>query len=72
MKKMSDSKTEMNNDDLLPEYNFDYKKAKPNRFAIKDSQRVIVLDPDVAEYFEDSESVNRILRAIIGNMPQAA
>ena len=69
---MSDSKTEINNDDLLPEYNFDYKKAKPNRFAIKESQRVIVLDPDVAEYFEDSESVNRILRAIIGNMPQAA
>lgn len=68
---MSDSQIEEPNDDLLPEYNFDYKKAKPNRFAIKDNQRVIVLDPDVAEYFEDSESVNRILRAIIGNMPQA-
>ncbi len=57
-------------DNLLPEYNFDYRKAKPNRFAIRDDQRVIILDPDVAEYFKDSESVNRLLRALIGNMPQ--
>lgn len=69
---MPNSQSESTNDDLLPEYDFDYSKAKPNRFAIKDSQRVVVLDPDVAEYFEDSESVNRILRAIIGNMPQVA
>ena len=60
------------NDDMLPEYNFDYRKAKPNRFALNDEQRVIILDPDVAEYFKDSESVNRILRALIGNMPQVA
>jgi hypothetical protein len=57
---------------MLPEYNFDYRKAKPNRFALNDDQRVIILDPDVAEYFKDSESVNRILRALIGNMPQVA
>ena len=69
---MSDFKPEETNNDLLPEYNFDYRKAKPNRFALKENQRVIILDPDVAEYFEDSESVNRILRAIIGNMPQIA
>ncbi len=69
---MSDFKPEETNNDLLPEYNFDYRKAKPNRFALKESQRVIILDPDVAKYFEDSESVNRILRAIIGNMPQIA
>jgi hypothetical protein len=39
---------------------------------LRDDQRVIILDPDVAEYFKDSESVNRILRALIGNMPQVA
>jgi len=60
------------NDDILPEYKFNYRKAKPNRFALSDDQRVIILDPDVAEYFKDSESVNRILRALIGNMPQVA
>jgi hypothetical protein len=73
MKKMSTTnKDETANDDMLPEYNFDYRKAKPNRFALNDDQRVIILDPDVAEYFKDSESVNRILRALIGNMPQVA
>ena len=69
---MSTSKDETTNDDMLPEYNFNYRKAKPNRFALRDAQRVIILDPDVAEYFKDSESVNRILRALIGNMPQVA
>ena len=69
---MSTSKDETTNDDMLPEYNFNYRKAKPNRFALSDDQRVIILDPDVAEYFKDSESVNRILRALIGNMPQVA
>jgi hypothetical protein len=73
MKKMSTSKKDETTDDnMLPEYNFDYRKAKPNRFALSEDQRVIVLDPDVAEYFQDSESVNRILRALIGNMPQVA
>jgi hypothetical protein len=69
---MSTSKidNEFDQDDLLPEYNFDYRKAKPNRFAIRDDQQVVVLDPDVAQYFRDSESVNRVLRALITNMPQ--
>jgi hypothetical protein len=69
---MSTSKidNEFDEDDLLPEYNFDYRKAKPNRFAIRDDQQVVVLDPDVAQYFRDSESVNRVLRALITNMPQ--
>ncbi|WP_238360684.1 hypothetical protein [Iningainema tapete] len=38
-------------DDLLPEYNFDYRKARPNYFATqKDKPSVIVtLDPDVED-----------------------
>jgi hypothetical protein len=71
MKKMPISKEQDQEDDLLSEYSFDYRKAKSNRFAIREDQRVIVLDPDVAEHFKDSESVNRLLRALIGNMPQA-
>lgn len=70
MKKMLTPREQDIDDDLLPEYNFDYRKAKPNRFAAREDQRVIILDPDVAEYFKDSESVNRLLRALIGNMPQ--
>ncbi len=67
-------KTPTNNpgsDDLPAEYEFDYRKAKPNRFALKDQERVVILEPDVAEYFQDSEAVNRVLRALIETMPRA-
>ena len=42
-------------DDLLPEYELDYRKAKPNRFGVAEQQRVVILEPDVAEYFHDSD-----------------
>lgn len=36
---------------LLPEYRFDYSKARPNRFARpqKPGSRTVVPEPDVAE-----------------------
>ena len=54
------------------EYQFDYNKAKPNRFAsqIGQDQLMIVLDPDVAAVFKTTESVNQVLRAIITSMPK--
>lgn len=67
---MEDADTPM--DDLLPEYEFDYRKAKPNRFVLTEQQRVVILEPDVAEYFQDSEAVNRVLRALIEAMPRPA
>ena len=33
-------------------------------------RRVITLDPDVSQYFPDSESVNRTLRSLIALIPQ--
>ena len=38
---------------MLPEYNFDYHKARSNRFATRheEQSRIVVLDPDVAEVF---------------------
>jgi hypothetical protein len=54
---------------MLSEYNFDYAKARPNRFAQANS-RVITLDPDVAEVFKTSEAVNHALRAIISAIPK--
>ena len=68
---MYPSETNNQEDDLLPEYDFDYRKARPNRFAIKDDRRVVILDPDVAEIFKTSESVNEVLRALIATMPKA-
>lgn len=60
-------------DDLLPEYSFDYSKARPNRFAAKlePGSRIVILDPDVAEVFTTPEVVNRVLRALIATMPQS-
>ena len=52
--------------DLRPEYGFDYRKAKPNRFAgqAEGGRVVVVLEPDVARAFPDSRSVNDALRAL--------
>ena len=63
MRKMQCSES----DDMLPEYNFDYSKARPNRFA---KCRTVTLEPDVAGVFNTSDSVNKILRAIIAAMPE--
>ncbi len=59
-------------DDLLPEYDFDYRKARPNRFALRDEggHLMVVLDPDVAQVFTTSTAVNTVLRALIATMPQ--
>jgi hypothetical protein len=60
--------------ELLAEYHFDYKKAKPNRFAASDGKqllKVVVLDEDVAQVFTTPDSVNKALRALIESMPQA-
>ena len=60
-------------DELLAEYNFDYRKAKPNRFAARSGKRlIVVLDEDVAQVFTTPESVNKVLRALIESMPQSS
>jgi len=61
--------TKQINEDMLPEYAFDYGKAKENRFAEKYGIAV-TLDPDVAQIFTSSESVNRALRAVIAAIPK--
>ena len=61
-------------DDLRDEYDFDYTKAKPNRFAtshgsLKSGGRVFYLEPEVASRFASSEEVNRLLKALLEAMP---
>jgi hypothetical protein len=58
-------------DELRPEYDFDYRTARPNRFAgqVDKSQVVVMLDADISEVFTTPESVNAILRALIKTMP---
>ena len=54
-------------DDLRPEYDLDYSRSRPNRFATGRSDTVVAvtLDPDVAAVFDTSDSVNRALRSVI-------
>jgi hypothetical protein len=48
--------------ELASEYELDYAKAKPNRFANSaDGLKVVVLDEDVAKVFTTPESVNKAL-----------
>jgi hypothetical protein len=58
-------------DELQAEYPFDYRRAKPNRFAaaLAKGGRLVVLDPEVAAAFQQSEAVNAVLRALLKTMP---
>jgi hypothetical protein len=58
---------------MRKEYRFDYRRAKPNRFAEKMSEGVVVviLEPDVAAVFKSSEAVNALLRSVIAAMPES-
>lgn len=55
---------EIDKDELKPHYDFDYSKAKPNRFAEKYKKMVmhVGIAPDVADAFPTEESVNNALR----------
>lgn len=55
-------------DAMRREYHFDYRLARPNRFARKMSV-VVILDEDVAKVFTTPQSVNKALRALIAAVP---
>lgn len=59
-------------DELREEYQFDYRKAKPNRFAAKLQKggRLVVLDPEVAAEFTGSQSVNDALKVFLQSKPK--
>ena len=68
MKKTSISKSRSKrSEDMKSEYDFDYAKAKTNRFAgrIANDRLVVLLDPEVSRVFPDSKSVNAALRGLI-------
>ena len=58
-------------DDLRAEYDLDYARSRPNRFASRMGRTVVavVLEPDVAAVFDTSESVNHMLRSVISALP---
>jgi hypothetical protein len=48
------------------EFNFD--RARPNRFACQEGVRV-TLAPDIAQVFHTSDEVNHALRALLAAVP---
>ena len=67
MKKISNKR----NDGMKGKYNFDYSKAKTNRFAEIVREKVILypIDEDVANVFRNPAEANNALRAIINAIP---
>ncbi len=58
-------KTMKNDPDLLEEY--DFSKGQRGKYAKRYAKgtNVVVIDPDVALYFPDHESVNEALRSLL-------
>lgn len=58
------------NDEREPEMleEYDFSNGVRGKYAARFARgsQVVVLDPDVAQVFSDSESVNRALRALVG------
>jgi hypothetical protein len=71
MKKTSKPKKAIRSQDTRSEYRFDYREAKPNRFASRMAEATVavILDPDVAAVFKTSEAVNALLRSVISALP---
>jgi hypothetical protein len=67
-----DHAAEPASDEMRAQYDFDYRKSRPNRFASRPKLgrvRSVVLEPHVAEVFHSSDQVNELLRSIITNLP---
>jgi len=55
-------------DDLRPEYAFDFSEAERGRYAKRlksEGSNLVLVDPELAESFPDSASVNAALRSVV-------
>jgi len=62
------AKSQVQADELRPEYNFDYSKAvrgKYYRRIMREGANVAILEPDVAKAFRTSAAVNEALRSLL-------
>ena len=50
---------------------YDFSNARPNKYAKKfaEGTNIVAIEPGLAEYFPDSESVNAALRALVSILP---
>jgi hypothetical protein len=55
-------------DELRPEYDFDYSKAVRGKYykhLLAEGANVVMLEPDIAKAFVDSSAVNDALRSLL-------
>lgn len=69
---MSEEDKRPDNAEMLDEYDFDQGVRGKYARRYADGANIVVLSPDVAEAFPDSESVNRALRGLISIARQSA
>jgi hypothetical protein len=67
MKKTPSRSSKPRTKGLRAEYEFNYSRSRPNRFASRLGPQTVavVLDPDVAQVFDSSRAVNKLLRSVI-------
>jgi hypothetical protein len=53
------------NDEIRPEYDFSHAVRGKHYEAYRAGTNVVLLDPDVAKAFTNSESVNQVLRLLL-------
>ena len=61
---MSKRKKNDDHDDMLPEHDLSHGVRGKHAAAFRQTQRVILLDHDVARVFKDGRQVNNALRAL--------
>lgn len=51
---------------------YDFSNIRPNKYAKKyaEGTNIVVIEPDLVEFFPDSESVNAALRALVSIFPK--
>jgi len=62
------AKKQTEKDTMRPEYNFDYRTAvrgKYYRRLMQEGSNVVILEPDIAKEFRDSDAVNEALRSLL-------
>jgi len=62
------AKEKKTSDELRSEYDFDYSKAVRGKYCkrlMSEGANIVMLEPDVAESFADSDAVNKALRSLL-------
>jgi hypothetical protein len=64
------SKPSDSGDDLRPEYDFSAGVRGKYAQRFREGTNIVVLDPDVAAEFKDSQAVNAALRTLLKTRPK--